>query len=81
MPNSIHNLETKWFQNDSGEFAAIVIGLEIPDAETADAFVDHVIEQFKNQRMCSPLTTANMTITIAGNLTAECFCELWNQRG
>ena len=80
MPNSIHNLDTKWFQNDTGEFSAIVIGLEIPDAETADAFLDDVIEKFKNQRMCSPPTTANMTITIVGNLTADRFRELWNQR-
>lgn len=80
MPNSIHNLDTKIFQNDSGEFPAIVMGLNIPDAETADAFLDHVIQQFKNQRMCSPPTTANMTITLAGNLTAERFCDLWSRR-
>jgi len=80
MPNSIHNLDTKWFQNDTGEFPAIVLGLEIPDAETTDPFLDHVIEKFKNQRMCSPPTTANMTITIVGNLTADRFRELWNQR-
>jgi Ulp1 family protease len=51
-----------------------------PDAETADAFLDHVIEEFKNQRMCSPPSTANMTITTAGSLTTDKFRELWNQR-
>ncbi len=80
MPNSIHNLETTWFQNDTGEFPAIVMGLNIPDAETADSFLDHVVQQFKNQRMCSPPATANMTITIAGNMTAEQFCEMWTRR-
>jgi ethanolamine ammonia-lyase small subunit len=80
MPNSIHNLDTKWFRNDTGEFPAIVMGLNIPHAETADSFLDHVIEQFKCQRMCSPPATANMTITIAGNMTAEQFCEMWTRR-
>ena len=79
MPNSIHNLDTRIFQNDSGEFPAIVMGLNIPDAESAAAFLDHVVQQFKNQRMCSPPDTANMTITLSGNLTAERFRELWTQ--
>jgi hypothetical protein len=78
--NSIHNLATKLFRNDSGEFPAIVMGLDIPDPETADAFLDDVIQQFKNQRMCSPPTTANMTITLSGNMTAERFREMWTHR-
>jgi hypothetical protein len=80
MPNSIHNLATTVFRNDSGEFPAIVIGLDIPEVETATAFLDHVVQQFKNQRMCSPRATANMTITIAGNMTAERFRDMWTQR-
>jgi len=80
MPNSIHNLETKVYRNDSGEFPAIVMGLNIADADSADAFLDHVIQQFKNQRMCSPPTTANMTITLAGNMTADQFRDMWAER-
>ncbi len=80
MENSIHNLDTKWFSNESGEFPAIVMGLNILDVESAEAFVDHAMEQFKNQRMCSPPNTANMTVTIAGDMTAEDFCILWNTR-
>lgn len=80
MPNSIHNLDTKVFQNDSGEFPAIVMGLDIPDAESAADFLDHVIQQFKNQRMCSPPHTANMTITLTGSMTAERFRGMWTQR-
>jgi hypothetical protein len=78
--NSIHNLDTKWFRNDTGEFPAIVIGLDIGDEETAESFLDHVIEQFKSQRMCSPPTTAHMSITVAGNMNAERFRDLWSQR-
>jgi hypothetical protein len=80
MPNSIHNLGTKVFRNDSGEFPAVVMGLDIPDIETADSFLDHVVQQFKNQRMCSPPTTANLTITLSGNMTAERFRDMWTQR-
>ena len=78
--NSIHNLDTKWFRNDAGEFPAIVMGLNIFDEETAGSFLDEVIEQFKGQGMCSPPTTAHMTITVAGNLSAERFRDLWAQR-
>jgi hypothetical protein len=80
MPNSIHNLDTKWFRNDAGEFPAVVMGLNIFDEETAESFLDHVIEQFKSQRMCSPPTTAHMTITVAGNMSAERFRDMWVQR-
>ena len=54
-----------------------MMGLNIPDLSTAGTFLDHVIEQFKNQRMCSPPQTANMTVTIAGEMTAEDFCTYW----
>jgi hypothetical protein len=80
MPNSIHNLGTTWFNNESGEFPAIVMGLNIEDRQTTDSFLDHVIQQFKNQRMCSPPTTANMTITLAGDMTAEEFRTAWTDR-
>ena len=71
MRNAIHNLDTKWFRNDAGEFL---------DEETAWSFLDHVIEQLKSQRMCSPPTTAHMTVTVAGNMSAERFRDLWAQR-
>ncbi len=80
MPNSIHNLDTKVFQNGTGEFPAIVMGLDISDLESTDTFLEHVIQQFKNQRMCSPPNTVNMTITIAGDWSAERFCDMWTQR-
>jgi hypothetical protein len=80
MQNSIHNLDTKWFRNDAGEFPAIVMGLNIFDDGAAGSFLDYVIEQFKNQRMCGPPATAHLTITIAGNMSAEQFCDLWGQR-
>jgi len=81
MPsNSIHNLDTKWFRNDTGEFPAIVMGLDISDEGTIESFLDDVIQQFKNQRMCSPPTTANLTITLTGVMSAERFRDLWAHR-
>lgn len=77
MPNSIHNLTTKSFKNDSGEFPAIVMALNIGEISTVDTFLDDVVEQFKRQRMCSPPRTANMTITIVGDMTAEDFRTHW----
>ena len=77
MANSIHNLDTKWFKNDSGEFPAIVMGLNILDTARADLFLDEVVELFKKQRMCSPPQTANMTVTLAGDMTAEDFRARW----
>lgn len=80
MDNSIHNIETKVFENETGEFPAIVMGLNIFNTDNLSAFLDDVIAQFKNQRMCSPEDTANMLITIAGNITAEEFVKHWNER-
>lgn len=56
------------------------MGLNILDTSTADTFLDFVVEQFKNQRMRSPPQTANMTVTIAGDMTAEDFRARWIDR-
>ncbi|MCX6894270.1 MAG: hypothetical protein NTZ16_01920, partial [Verrucomicrobia bacterium] len=53
------------------------MGLNILDITSAEAFLDTVVEQFKNQRMCSPTQTAHMTITIAGEMTANDFSTCW----
>ena len=78
--NSVHNLDTKFFSNDSGEFPAIVMGLNVFDLENVDAFLDHVVQEFKIQRTCSPPNTATMTITIVGHMSAEHFSSLWKRR-
>jgi hypothetical protein len=80
MPNSIHNLDTRWFENESGKYPAIVMGLNITDMKTAESFLDQVILQFKSQRMCSPPKTANFAITIAGDMTADEFRAIWVER-
>jgi hypothetical protein len=78
--NCIVNLGTKSFRNNSGEFPAIVMGLNILDMASKDAFLDEVVEKFKGQRMCSPPQTVNMTVTIAGDMVAAEFRSLWLHR-
>jgi hypothetical protein len=77
VQNSIHNLDTKVFQNATGEFPAVVMGLNIRDTNEANAFITSAVEKWKLQRMCSPPDTANMTITVAGDMTAAQFRESW----
>jgi hypothetical protein len=78
--NSIHNVATRWIERDSKEFPLIVMNLKIDDLSTADAFLDRVIEHFKTHRSCSPPRTANMTVTIVGDMTAADFCARWASR-
>jgi hypothetical protein len=80
MQNSIHNIATQWCESDSGALPWIVMGLNIVDVSTVDAFLNLAFEQFKNQRMCSPVETAHMTVTIAGEMTAEDFRTRWIHR-
>lgn len=80
MSNSIHNMDTKFFSNETGEFPAIVMGLDVFDEKTAAAFFDHVIEQFKLHRMTSPPETARLTVTLAGVVLAADFCAHWLAR-
>ena len=80
MSNSIHNIATQWCESDSGALPWVVMGLNIFDVSTADAFLDFAFEQFKNQRMCSPVDTAHMTVTLAGEMTAADFRTRWIDR-
>jgi hypothetical protein len=79
MANAIHNLETKWFTNDSGEHPALVMGLNLLDPDGLEAFLAEVLQKVTCQLMCSPPGTAHMTITIAGQVTAARFCEVWRR--
>jgi uncharacterized lipoprotein YajG len=51
--NTIANLKTMALQSSDGPVTAIVMGLNIPDQQSADAFIKEVAEKFKVQRMCS----------------------------
>lgn len=77
MKNSIHNLDTKWSEAESGSFPAIVMGLNIREAESAPEFIRYASEQFVNQRMCSPPEIDRMVVTVAGVINAKEFREQW----
>jgi hypothetical protein len=77
--NTIANLKALNLQSAEGPVAAIVIGLNIPDVQGADSFIQEVAEKFKLQRMCSPPTTSVLLITVVTELPAARFVERWHE--
>jgi hypothetical protein len=75
--NTIANLKTMNLQSADDPVYAIVMGLNIREPESAEAFVQEVAEKFKAQRMCSPTDTSVMLITIIGELPLSCFVDRW----
>ena len=77
--NTIANLKTMSLQAQDGPVTAIVMGLNIRDLDTADAFIEQVVEKFKVQRMCSSPDTSVMLITIVSDMPASRFVKRWRQ--
>lgn len=77
--NTIANLKTMNLQSADEQVTAIVMGLNIREPETADAFIREVAEKFKLQRMCSPPDTSVMLVTIISEMPAASFVERWHQ--
>ena len=77
--NTIANLKTMNLQSSDGPVTMIVMGLNIREPQTADAFVQEVVEKFKVQRMCSPPDTSMMLITIVSAMPVVHFVERWRQ--
>jgi hypothetical protein len=77
--NFIHNLKTVAIESEGRTRVAVVKGLNIPDDDAADAFVEEAAEKFKLQRMCSPPETDVLLITVIGNVAAPRFAARWRQ--
>jgi hypothetical protein len=77
--NTIANLKTMNLQSSDGPVNMIVMGLNIREPQTADAFVQEVVEKFKVQRMCSPPDTSMMLVTIVSEMPVAHFVERWHQ--
>jgi hypothetical protein len=77
--NTIANLKTMKLQSADGPVTAIVMGLNIGEPQTVDAFVQEVAEKFKVQRMCSPPDTSVKLITIISEMSASSFVSRWRQ--
>lgn len=77
--NSIANLKSLHLQSEEGPVNAIVMGLNIRDLDTADAFIAESAEKFKLQRMCSPPDTSVLLITIMTEMPATRFAERWRE--
>jgi hypothetical protein len=77
--NSIANLKTLHLQSAEGPVNAIVMGLNIRDLETADAFISEAAEKFKLQRMCSPPDMSVLLITVVTEMPAAKFALRWHE--
>jgi hypothetical protein len=77
MTNRIHNVATQTAERNGRPFPMVLIGLDVEDLAEADAFMQTVVDAFKNQRMCSPPQTSGLFVTLIGALTAEMFKERW----
>ncbi len=77
--NTIANLKTMALESTNGPVTAIVMGLNIRDPQSADAFTQEVAEKFKVQRMCSSPDTGVMLITIVSEMPASHFVKRWRQ--
>jgi len=77
--NTIANLKTESLQSQDGPVTAIVMGLNIRDPDSADAFIQEVVEKFKVQRMCSSTNTSVLLITLVSDMPASRFVKRWRQ--
>ena len=77
--NTIANLKTLNLPSAEGPVSAIVMGLNISEPQTADAFIQEAAEKFKAQRMCSPPDTRVLLITLLSELPVSRFVERWRQ--
>jgi hypothetical protein len=64
-------------QSPEGPLIVIMIGVNVLDASTADAFISEVAERFKMQRMTSPPDTNALLITLTGEISAVRFAQRW----
>lgn len=77
--NTIANLKTMPLESQEGPVTAIVMGLNIRDQQSADAFILEVAEKFKVQRMCSSPDTSVLLITLVSETPASRFVKRWRQ--
>ena len=77
--NTIANLKTMPLQSQDGPVTAIMMGLNIRDQQSADAFIQEVAEKFKVQRMCSSPDTSVLLITLVSDMPASRFVKRWRQ--
>ncbi len=77
--NAIVNLKTVHSQSPEGPVSIVVMGLNIPDPDSADSFIQHAAEKFTLQRTCSPPTTDRMLITVVTSMPLQQIVNRWHQ--
>src|SRR6266550_2886501 len=77
--NALKSLKTVTVNAPDGPLITVMVGIDVTDLGAVDAFMLHVAEKFKAQRMISPVETAGLLVTIIGELSAEEFARRWNE--
>lgn len=79
LANKIAQIKTVQGGSREQPTFAILMGLDINDSATVDAFLREAAKTFVSHRMCSPPQTSSMLITIVGDLAAARCAERWRQ--
>ncbi len=77
--NSIKQIQTVALQGPKGPANAMMIAIDIGDANAAEGFIQQVVEQFKVNRMLAPPDTSMLLITSVGDVSADRFARQWNE--
>ncbi len=75
--NKISDIKTTPVRGQNGASSAIMIGVDILDKPSLEAFSLEVSGTFTSQMMISPEDTNKMLITIIGDCTAQEFKDAW----
>jgi hypothetical protein len=78
--NHIRELRTHTIDRDDGLAHAIMVAIDVPDANSAEAFVSDLAGKVLSQRLISPPDTDMMLVTIIGELSARQFVRLWQRQ-
>ena len=77
--NSISQIKTVVTDGPEGATTAMMIAVNIDEPASAEAFVSHVMDQFKLHRTMAPPSTSMLLITMVGGMSAEQFAARWRE--
>ena len=75
--NRIRSFDTSAVESPGGQLVAIMMALDVFDAERLEDFLTIVVEKFKAFRMCSSPEASALLVTLIGNVSAATFAQSW----
>ena len=75
--NRIRSLDTKTLDSPNGPIVAIMMAVDVFDANRLIDFMPIVVDKFKAHRLCSPPETSALLVTLIGDISAEQFVQQW----